>query len=108
MADLITYFFSIRFYQEAGDPTAGEKVFFEKNCNICHAQSGIARNLRPEEGGISAIRMAQFMWEHGLEMLHKMEEMRVAWPTFSGNELVDLLTYLNADAVAVDRRPERK
>jgi cytochrome c2 len=108
MADLIAYFFSIRFYREDGDVARGEKVFFEKNCNICHAQSGIARNLSDDQDGISPIQMAQFMWDHGVEMLQKMEELRVPWPTFENNELVDLLAYMNAEARSVGRPPVKK
>lgn len=97
MADLITYFFSIRFYRLTGDPVQGRAVFIERNCNICHSQTGIARNLRTGQEGISPIQMARFMWNHGLEMLEKMEEMRVPWPIFTGGEMVDLLAYLNTE-----------
>lgn len=98
MADLITYFFSIRFYDPSGDAEAGETVFFEKKCNICHAQTGIARNLRANTTAISPIQMAEMMWNHGAEMRQRMVEMQVAWPTFNNHEMVDLLAYLNSSA----------
>ncbi|GAB4256020.1 MAG: hypothetical protein Kow0092_01760 [Deferrisomatales bacterium] len=96
MVDLLTYFFSMRFFEEEGDPARGAQVFQEKNCGLCHSESGGARELRREGEATSPIEMARFMWEHGLGMLQRMEEMRVPWPTFEGQEFVDLLAYLNA------------
>ena len=73
-ADLITYFFSMRFYQQAGDTAAGKMVLQEKNCHACYSQSDLAAYLRDDQGAISPIQVARMMWEHGLEMLKKMEE----------------------------------
>lgn len=98
MVDLITYFFSMRFYGQEGDAARGKNLFTEKHCNTCHSESGGARVLRGDEAGTSAMQMARFMWEHGLEMLQKMEEMRLPWPTFEGDEFVDLLAFLKAEA----------
>lgn len=113
MADLITYFFSIRFYEQTGDPVAGKTVFFNNRCNVCHVQTGIARTLAQGQDGLSPIRMAQLMWNHGLEMREKMEELRVPWPVFGGNEMADLLAYVNSapvpdpSAVARPAPPEK-
>ncbi|MBI5442251.1 MAG: c-type cytochrome [Deltaproteobacteria bacterium] len=95
MADLVTYFLSMRFHQVKGDAAKGERVFAEKRCDRCHS-GGAARDFKRDKKGISAIQMSQFMWVHGLEMLKKMEEARIPWPRFEGRQMVDLLAYLNA------------
>jgi cytochrome c2 len=106
--DLIAYFFSLRFYREKGDVAKGKQLFSEKHCNACHSGSGGARDLRGKAEPTSAIQMARFMWQHGLEMLQKMEEMRVSWPTFEKDEFVDLLAYLNSNVEPAAGRPDRK
>ncbi len=94
MIDLITYFFSLRFYHEEGNPERGSRLFHEKRCDACHGEGRTAPDLRGGGEGKTAIWMARFMWQHGLEMRRMMEEMRVPWPTFAGNEFVDLLAFL--------------
>ncbi|MEW6488013.1 MAG: c-type cytochrome [Thermodesulfobacteriota bacterium] len=94
MVDLIAYFFSMRFYQETGDPARGAAVFEEKRCGLCHGEGAEAQDLRALAGETSAIRVARFMWRHGVEMLQRMEEQQIAWPMFSGDEFVDLLAFL--------------
>ena len=96
MADLITFFFSMRFHTLGGDVAKGEKIFASKSCNQCHSQGGTARDFKRDTNGVSPIQMSLFMWTHGLEMVKKMEEARIPWPKFEAYEMVDLLAYLNA------------
>jgi hypothetical protein len=39
--------------------------------------------------------MAQVMWNHGPEMLERMGKVRVTWQKIEGQEMVDLMEYLN-------------
>lgn len=100
MVDLIAYFFSMRFYQETGDPERGGAVFAEKRCDLCHGEGAEAQDLRDLGHELSAIRVARFMWQHGVEMLHRMEELQIPWPTFAGDEFVDLLAFLKSEGPA--------
>ncbi|MBI5015372.1 MAG: c-type cytochrome [Deltaproteobacteria bacterium] len=104
MADLTAYLFTLRFAQLKGDAAKGETVFSKKSCSLCHSGGGTGRDFKREKKGISPIQMTQFMWQHGLEMRKTMAERRIAWPRFGGNEMVDLLAYLNAGS----GRPAKK
>jgi len=95
MADVIAYLFSTRYFDEPGDPSRGKAVFAKRQCNLCHTKGGKAPNLSSLKGQISPIFMAQTMWNHGLEMLGKMRQVRVPWQKIDGKEMVDLMEYLN-------------
>jgi cytochrome c2 len=96
MADLITYFMSMRFYRQRGDAASGEKLFAQKKCSLCHSEGGPGRNFKQDKKGVTPVQMSQLMWSHWQEMLTKMQEMGIQWPTFDSYEMVDLLAYLNA------------
>jgi len=100
ITDLIAYLFSVRYFDEPGDIQRGKKVFGEKQCISCH---DIRKGRRPEKlalekykGHISPIMMAQVMWNHGPEMVGQMKARQLTWHEITGNEMVDLMEYLNA------------
>lgn len=94
MADLVAYLFSARYFDEPGDPVRGKTVFNKKQCHHCHAR-GTASDLTGLKGQISPILMAQTMWNHGPQMLEKMRKMKVSWQKMDGQEMVDMMEYLN-------------
>ena len=95
MADLVAYLFSTRYFDEPGDPVRGKTVFGKKQCNLCHAKGGKMADLANLKGEVSPILRAQAMWNHGLEMLEGMRKARVTWQKIEGQEMVDLMEYLN-------------
>jgi len=94
-ADLIAYLFSIRYFDEPGDPERGKIVFIKKQCNLCHGRGSKKLDLSGLKGQISPILMAAMMWNHGPEMLEKMRKAKVPWQEIGGKEMVDLMEYLN-------------
>jgi len=94
MADLVAYFFSIRYFDEPGNPQDGKAIFTKKQCILCHSK-GRKNDLSGLKGQISPIFMAQAMWNHGPEMLEQMTKAKVPWQKIDGKEMVDLMEYLN-------------
>ncbi len=97
--DLYAYFYSIRFFDLPGDAGRGKAVFAAKKCGTCHA-------LTPAEGQrrgppvsqwpaiADRVRWTEQMWNHATTMMQEMEKSGVRWPTFTSQEMVDLLVYL--------------
>lgn len=113
MADLLAFLTAYRYYlTELGTPGnagRGFAVFQAKSCDHCH---GVRRDwnrpgptLETYRGRFSAIQMAETMWNHGRDMAPIMRARGVGWPQFQGQEMGDLLAYLQAgnEGVAGDR-----
>jgi len=101
MRDLIAYLAFLRLLDQPGDVARGRELFDEKRCSTCHALAGQGSRIGPDlsqwkQYG-SPILWAEIMWQHATQMETKMEEMKVSWPTFHGNELVDLIAFIQAE-----------
>jgi nitric oxide reductase subunit C len=94
-ANLIAYLFSIRYFDEPGDPERGKAIFVKKQCNLCHGKGSKKLDLSRLKGQISPILMAEMMWNHGPDMLERMRKAKVPWQKIDGKEMVDLMEYLN-------------
>jgi len=102
MADLLAFLTAYRYYvaQIGGpaNPVAGRKIFEEKHCSGCHGEAATFDKKGPSlaryRGRMSAIVLAQTMWNHGSEMAQVMQASGIAWPVFAGGEMGDLLAYL--------------
>ncbi len=103
MADITTYLLTRRYFLSDGDQEAGRKVFFTKQCVMCHSIYGsgggqIGPNLGPLEGNASPILMAHVMWRHGPAMLSQMADRGIRWPHLEGREMTDLIAFLNHES----------
>jgi cytochrome c2 len=102
MADIITYLLTRRYFLGEGDEEAGRKVFFTKQCVMCHAihdwGGQVGPNLGPIEGNASPILMAHVMWRYGPVMLSQMADRGIRWPKFEGQEMADLIAFLNEES----------
>jgi mono/diheme cytochrome c family protein len=98
MADLISYLYFIQFYDDKGDSREGKRLFREKVCIFCHALEGEGENVGPDlsesEAQFSPIIIATAMWNHAIVMEDMLAEKDLAWPRFSGNEMRDLVSYV--------------
>ena len=104
MADITTYLLTRRYFLSEGDPEAGRKVFFTKQCVMCHAirdNAGghIGPNLGPIKGNASPILMAHVMWRYGPAMLSQMADRGIRWPHLEGQEMADLIAFLNRESL---------
>jgi mono/diheme cytochrome c family protein len=95
--DLLAFLYIVRYMDVPGDVDNGRKVFFSKGCFHCHTLDGSKATPGPDLGQLDAetpIIWAQRMWNHGQNMEALMAQKNVAWPTFQGREMLDLLSYL--------------
>ncbi|MCG6537977.1 MAG: c-type cytochrome, partial [Syntrophales bacterium LBB04] len=101
MADITSYLFSIRYFDQAGNLTAGKKIFQEKQCNVCHEvrKGGDNKkegpNLAKLKGTVSPIYMATALWNHGPQMIGRMKEKNIKWRKITDKDLINLMEYFN-------------
>ena len=97
MRQILSYVWARQYFIGDGSVSRGTKVFLDKSCATCHndASSGAPR-LSRREGGYSAITMVSTLWEHGPQMLERMNQRKLAWPRFTSQQMSDLIAYLNS------------
>ena len=102
MRDLVSYLYFLRSLDRPGDARRGAGIFDRKRCSSCHAIGGNGSRIGPDLAQFSKhespILWAESMWNHALEMDEKLRQMGLPWPTFSGDEMVDLVAYVKSEA----------
>lgn len=98
--DLIAFLFTLDYFDPPGDVEEGKRLFTEKKCVVCHQVGVYGGVVGPSLDYLgqygSPILVAASMWNHGPTMAELMEEKGVARPTFTGRELIDLISYLES------------
>lgn len=102
MSSVLGYFWAKQFFEPAGDPGRGRRIFTQKRCNECHSGKGPGPDLAAANGDLNGITMISLLWRHGTAMLGEMKQRNIPWPVFRAGEMADLMTYLN------QVRPEKK
>lgn len=80
-----------------GNPNRGRGLFTAKGCASCHgtgAHGGDGPDLTRARLPRSAEAIAGTMWNHALGMHASMSERGIGWPTFTTEELADLVAFL--------------
>ncbi|HTW63993.1 MAG TPA: c-type cytochrome [Bryobacteraceae bacterium] len=96
MQALVSSLWAAKFFEDAGRPKQGAKVF-EKNCAVCHADASSGVPQLPAAGQeFSGAAMVSALWRHGPPMLDRMKAKGLAWPHFDGTQMADLIAYLNS------------
>ncbi len=93
MQDLLNYLWARQFFQDAGNPAAGKRVFENKRCVSCHRDGGAPKI---EGQSLTSADMVSALWHHGPQMLDQMKTKNIGWPRFEGSQMSDLLAYLNS------------
>lgn len=97
LAHLLAYLHSL---EVVGDRARGRAIFERKGCIKCHSINSEGGKLGPDLGYNSlphpAEELAGMMWNHSPTMAAMMSALKIPPPTFEGNEMADLLTYLDA------------
>lgn len=93
MAHIVAYLHSP---EVVGDPEKGRQLFTSKGCVKCHSIWGEGGKIGPDLGDESypPVTMLGQMWNQSPTMTAIMKGMGMERPTFSGNEIADLLAYL--------------
>jgi len=101
-ADILAYFYLIKFSDTRGNPVRGRTVFAEKGCHLCHPIAGKGRRGEPGldefPRNTSPIFLTKGIWNHTLDMVAHMAKIGMKWPTFMETEMMDLLEYIKANA----------
>lgn len=108
MADLVAFLTAFRDHDNRvrapGNPVIGRQVFVEKNCAECHegpiSWTTPGPNLERYRGRYAPIFLAQAMWNHSTKMSEHMQARGMAWPLLSGQQMTDLVVYLQVGGTA--------
>ncbi len=100
MSHLFAFLLFIRYADEPGDPEEGERVLTKHGCDTCHSIGKEAGTIGPDLAKwarlVNPVVWAQKMWTHALEMKDSMDEMGIAWPQFSGDDLNNIVAYIRS------------
>ncbi|OYV72499.1 MAG: hypothetical protein B7Z72_04640 [Gemmatimonadetes bacterium 21-71-4] len=98
LADVISYLYYIKLFDQPGDPDLGQRWFQEKRCIECHRVGGTGGRVGPALDGyaryVAPIMLAEGMWNHGPAMQARQRDKGVPTPTFEGREMADIQAYI--------------
>ena len=87
-----------------GNRSAGERLFKERKCVVCHSVNGVGGKSAPPLGGqaYTPNAMASAMWSHATGMWQAMDRAGIQRPQLTGQQAADLYAFL-AGRVATDK-----
>ncbi len=100
MADLFSFLYFLRYMDEPGNPSKGEKLVENKGCIKCHSLKG---ELSQWGMYVNPIMWAQMMWNHSSQMEKEMKIRGIPWIKFKENEMVDLIAYIRSITPDVEK-----
>ncbi len=110
MADLLTYLYYLRLFDEPGDAARGAIAFSQLRCAGCHtlgeASDSVGGPLDEFSAFPSAVMLGQAMWNAGPEMQEAQLGRWTAISNFSGDEIADIQAYIRARGLRTDRHVE--
>ena len=95
--DIVSYLWAEQFFEDAGSPAAGARVFAAKRCAACHNNASGAPKLAGTGRTFNSATIVSTLWHHGPQMLDQMKTKGIAWPRFEGQDMANLIAYLNAE-----------
>lgn len=102
--DLSAFLSTVNAFGPRGDPARGQQLFSDKQCVRCHQVDGTGGVVGPDLDFLSQfgspIVVASALWNHGPAMMKKMKALGIRRPTFTGQQLVDLIAFLESRAQA--------
>ena len=100
MREIVSYLWAAQFFEDAGNPAAGARVFAAKRCATCHNDASTAAPKLIGTGrplnAANATTIVSVLWHHGPQMLDQMKTKGIAWPRFEGSDMANLIAYLNS------------
>jgi mono/diheme cytochrome c family protein len=97
--DVQTFLISLQYFEPAGSPLLGERVFNERGCARCHGAhaEGTAEGprLRPAADAFTPVSLTSTLWNHGPGMWARAQQLGAPWPALEGSDLGDLTSFLN-------------
>lgn len=95
MRQIVDYLWAQQVLEPAGDIDAGREVFGNR-CAACHSGSGVAPALVNRKGKISVASIVSSLWTHGPQMLARLKQQNSDWPTFTTEQMADVIAFLNS------------
>jgi mono/diheme cytochrome c family protein len=96
--DVVGFLYTLNYFDPPGNAAVGRQLFTEKKCIICHQVGGTGGVVGPILDSLkqfaSPIYVASAMWNHVPAMADVMKAKGVERPTFTGQELRDLIAFL--------------
>ena len=103
LADVVAFLYFLPFPDPPGDADRGAAVFVERSCAECHA-TGETGQRAPEltggDAGWSAAGLVSAMWSHAPLMSEEILAEGRPWPELTGEQLRDLLAFLERESAA--------
>ncbi len=97
--DVAAYLYTLHYFDRAGRPEVGKRLFADKKCIVCHQVEGRGGTVGPRvdtfKGFASPLYVASAMWNHGPRMAEAMAAEHVERPTLTPDELRDLIAFLS-------------
>jgi cytochrome c2 len=110
LADVISYVYYVKLFDQPGDPNRGAQAFREKRCVECHSVGGRGGQIGPALDGyatyLASIPLAAGMWNHGRTMRAQQSAMGVPLPRFFADEMTDIQAFIRAQALRAVNRVE--
>jgi hypothetical protein len=98
MADILAYLYALRYVGPGGDPRRGVVVAADKGCLGCHAlgaeRGKTASDLMRAKNLESPGSILGALWNHAF--LDAAPATRARWAAMSGEEMADLMAYLQS------------
>mgnify|MGYP002813480008 CR=1 FL=1 len=100
LAAIVGFLYSVDYFAGPGDPRRGEEIVKAKGCSDCHSIAGKGGRVAPDfakSGGLNEpANVVAAMWNHGTAMEQKMRDEKLSWPVFKGDEMAQVVGYLQA------------
>ena len=105
MANLLSYLYYLRLFDEPGDAKRGLATFSRHQCGSCHSLGGTGQGpaLDRFSRHVSPAPLAQAMWNAGPEMQAEQMRKRRAVPSFTGSEMADIQAFIRSEGLRVGR-----
>jgi mono/diheme cytochrome c family protein len=102
VVNVLAFIFTAQYNDDGGNAKTGERLFTTKGCVQCHAVGGKGGNVGPALDALkrtnSPVLVAARMWSHGPATAEAMRAKGIERPTFTRNELVDIIAFITATA----------
>jgi cytochrome c2 len=107
MADLLSYLYYLRLFDEPGDAGRGSIAYSRQNCSSCHTLGGQGESSGGPLDRFSAypspVPLAQAMWNSGPAMQRAQLARGTSIPIFGGEEMADIQAFIRARGLRRDR-----
>ena len=95
MRQIVDQLWTQQVLEPAGHVDEGREIFGNR-CAVCHNGSGIAPALVDRKGRVSVVSIVSSLWTHGPQMLARLKKDNSEWPTFTTEQMADVITFLNS------------